>query len=158
MRKRQNTTNLRGTWFAMKLTKREALAGLVVRHYDDCIVLAYIFGPKFVRMPTPDFLATLKRKDAITCLYIFDDELKEGGWPAIGNSITIHPQKWPIPYFWTQNPLTDQLFRVRPSEESSDDFQEQKPIRKISPSLHDYGMFSTPAAVYRVKQLLKQKL
>lgn len=69
------------------------------------ILLAYLFGPKRIAVPSLAQVEGLKPKDAALKIMVGDLGLIRGSWPIIGRSDSWQRSEWPIPVFVMREPL-----------------------------------------------------
>jgi hypothetical protein len=102
-----------GSFFAVPLRQGGYAVGLVARMAPQGkIVLAYLFGPKLVSVPSLSDVAGLRSIDATKCLRVGDLGLLNGEWPVIGDLPHWRREDWPVPEFVRRDELSKRAWRV----------------------------------------------
>lgn len=102
-----------GSWFAVPLLDGGYGWGLVARMTPGSkIMLAYLFGPKLTRLPTPEELNTLQPQDAVKILRCGDMALASGHWRVLGEVLEWQPAHWPVPQFLRRADALQRAWRV----------------------------------------------
>jgi hypothetical protein len=159
MKKQRSAEKLTaGTWIGVKLSERKVVPALVARYCGESgTMLLYVFPPgKIGRIALEDCVGG-SRDDALTAIYVCDNEVSDGVWPILGLAKGFSTSKWPIPWFMQQDPITDALRKVKPSEESPVLIAERVKVAKRDDSLEEYGMHSSSSAVMRINEVLKRR-
>lgn len=102
-----------GSWFAVPLLDGAYAAGRVARLAPTSrIMLAYLFGPRRLRLPAVEQLDTLPPEVAIRVLRVGDMALASGHWPVLGSSAHWQPERWPMPQFLRRADKLQRAWRV----------------------------------------------
>lgn len=107
-----------GSWFAVPLLEGGYGTGLVARLAPGGrIMLAYLFGPRYARLPPLEQLAPLQPADALRVLRVGDMALASGRWPVLGETVDWNPALWPMPSFLRRASALRRAWRVTYSEQ-----------------------------------------
>ena len=102
-----------GTLFGVPLRRGGYGVGVVARTSPQGkILLAYLFGPAWKRIPSVDEVKNLRPQDALRVARVGDLSLIDKTWPIIGQVQSWRREEWPMPPFVRYEELTGRSFRV----------------------------------------------
>jgi hypothetical protein len=142
-----------GSWFAVPLRNGGYAAGLVARlSPQGKIMLAYLFGPKFEKVPTLEQVQGLRASDALKAIRTGDMALANGRWPVIGQYERFDRADWPVPVFIRRADALKRAWRATYSDDPA------KPEREVSVPYETEGLETDSLYGYGSTELLLTKL
>ena len=142
-----------GSWFAVPLINGGYATGLVARMSPQGkIMLAYLFGPKRLTMPTLEDVQGLKAGDAIKAIRTGDMALANGRWPVLGEAGHFDRNDWPVPVFIRRSDALKRAWQATYADDPA------KPEREVSVPYETAGLESDSLFGYGSTELLLTKL
>ena len=142
-----------GSWFAVPLINGGYAAGLVARMSPQGkIMLAYLFGPKRLTMPTLEDVRALKAGDALKAIRTGDMALANGRWPVLGEAEGFDRNDWPMPVFIRRSDALKRAWQATYGDDPA------KPEREVSVPYETGGLESDSLFGYGSTELLLTKL
>lgn len=142
-----------GSLFAVPLRNGGYATGLVARlSPQGKIMLAYLFGPKFEKLPTLEQVQGLRASDALKAIRTGDMALDNGRWPIIGDAATFDRADWPVPVFIRRADALKRAWRATYSDDPA------KPEKEVSVPYETEGLELDTLYGYGSTELLLTKL
>jgi len=146
-----------GSLFAVPLTDGGYGAGLVARLAPGSkIMLAYLFGLRFERLPSLEALPPLGPQDAVKVLRVGDMALANRRWPVLGEYVEWNPQVWPMPQFLRRMERLQRAWRVTYADADPSRSEREESVPFDTPGLEAdslYGYGSTELLLTKLLSL-----
>lgn len=144
-----------GSFFALPLRNGGYAVGVVARMAPEGkMLLTYLFGKKFVEIPSLADVATWRSTDAIKCLRIGDLGLLNGEWPVLGEAHDWKRADWPMPSFLRREDFSKRAWRVTFDEADPSHIAREELVPHDLSGLESAGSFGYGAVELLLTKLL----